>query len=93
MATRRSTPRRKLAQSDSNQTSARTTMPAGRVPRRPATVANYPSAGTIPATSSSKRYAPGGELAAFADRQSPTPGEAAALAALNVQLGAGRTRG
>jgi len=81
MATRKA-PARKLAQAGSNQVAAPTTMPTGRPARTVAPIANYPSAGQVPAKSSARRYAPGGELGAMTGN-GPSPLERVALDGLN----------
>lgn len=62
-------------------------MPSGRLPKAVTTQANQPSAGAI-GRSRSRPLAPsGGELTRIGKDQSPTRGEAAALAALRSELG------
>lgn len=79
--------RRRIAQADANQVTARTSMPSGRPRAGVTTQANQPSAGRI-GRSRGKPLAPvGGELARMGRDQRPTRGEAAALAALRGELG------
>lgn len=79
--------RRRLAQADANQVGARTSMPVGRPRAAVTTQANQSSAGSMGRSRSRPLGPSGGELARLGQDQSPTRGEAAALAALRGELG------
>lgn len=79
--------RRRLAQADANQVTASTAVPKASRRSGIATVANRTQAGTVPSGGHGALAAGDGVLARLGQDQSPTRGEAAALAALNAELG------
>ncbi len=80
-------PRRRLAQSGADQVTAPTSMSAGRPRAGVTTQANQPSAGAVGRSRKLPLAPTGGELARIGRDQTPTRGEAAALAALRAELG------
>lgn len=80
-------PRRRLAQSDANQVTAPTTVPRSRPRTGLTTQANQSQAGSVGPSRRNPLAPTGGELARIGRDQSPTRGEAAALAALRAELG------